>query len=438
VSVAEAFARIQRTVQATQRRPGAGHIALLVVAAAAIVAGGWAWSLQISVGMRVSGLNRPVSWAVYITNFVFWVGIAHSGTLLSAVLFLFRARHRTAVFRVAEAMTVFGVMTAGLFPIIHLGRPWLAYWLFPYPNQRHLWVNFRSPLMWDVFAVSTYFIVSSIFLVVGIVPDAAALRDASRGWRRRLYAFFAFGWRGTDEEWRHYSRAYLYFAAFATPLVFSVHSVVSWDFAVSILPGWHSTIFPPYFVAGAIFSGMAMVITLLVPLRRALHLEDLVTRDHLDMLARIVLLTSLIVTYSYILEFVLALRGGPSAERRTLLYRAAGDYAPLFWTMIACNSAAPLLLFFRRVRFTPAALLVISLLINVGMWLERFIIIVTGLAHDRIPWSWHLYKPRLVEAAITVGSFGWFFFWFLVFVRLLPAVSIAEMKEAVVEERHVD
>jgi Ni/Fe-hydrogenase subunit HybB-like protein len=427
--------RIQEKVLATQGRPGWVHICLIALAAGVAVLGGWCFSIQIRVGMQVWGLNRPAGWATDITNFVFWVGIAHSGTLISAVLFLLRARFRTAIYRVAEAMTVFGVMTAGLFPIVHLGRPWFAYWLFPYPNQRHLWVNFRSPLMWDVFAVSTYLIVSSIFLVVGIVPDAAALRDASRGWRRRFYAVFAAGWKGTDEEWRHYARAYLYFAAFATPLVFSVHSVVSWDFAVSILPGWHSTIFPPYFVAGAIFSGIAMVITLLIPIRHALHLEELITPWHLDMTSRLILLTSLIVTYSYIIEAVLAFRAGSGPERSIILYRATGDFAPLFWTMVACNCVFPLLLFFRRMRTSTGALLAICILVNVGMWLERFLIIVTSLSHERIPFDWWgLYRPTFIEAGITFGAFGWFFFWFLIFIRLLPTVSISEMKEEAVHE----
>ena len=434
-AVAGSARRIQEKILATQGRPGWVHICLIVLAAGVAVLGGWCFSIQIRVGMQVWGLNRPAGWATDITNFVFWVGIAHSGTLISAVLFLLRARFRTAIYRVAEAMTVFGVMTAGLFPIAHLGRPWFAYWLFPYPNERHLWVNFRSPLMWDVFAVSTYLIVSSIFLVVGIVPDAAALRDASRGWRRRFYSVFAAGWRGTDEEWRHYARAYLYFAAFATPLVFSVHSVVSWDFAVSILPGWHSTIFPPYFVAGAIFSGIAMVITLLIPIRRALHLEELITPWHLDMTSRLILLTSLIVTYSYVLEAVLAFRAGPGLERSIIVYRATGDFAPLFWTMVACNCVFPLLLFLRRMRTSSGALLAICILVNVGMWLERFIIIVTSLSHERIPFDWWgLYRPTFIEAGITFGAFGWFFFWFLIFIRLLPTVSISEMKEEAAHE----
>jgi molybdopterin-containing oxidoreductase family membrane subunit len=426
--------QIQDKILATQGRPGWIHALLIVLAASAAALGGWCWSLQIRVGLQVTGLNRSVAWAVYITNFVFWVGIAHSGTFLSAILYLFRARFRTSVYRAAEAMTVFAVITAGLFPVIHLGRPWLFYWLFPYPNQRHLWINFRSPLVWDVFAVCTYLIVSATFLLVGIVPDAAALRDTTSGWRRRFYALFAFGWRGTDEEWRHYTRAYLFLAAFATPLVISVHSVVSWDFAMSILPGWHSTIFPPYFVAGAIFSGVAMVIVLLIPLRRALHLQDLITARHLDMLARVVLFTSLIVTYSYVIEWSLVLRGEPSDERSTLIYRATGQYAPFFWAMVTCNCLGPLLLFSKRVRSSLAALLAICSLVVVGMWLERFIIVVTSLAHGFMPFDWRAYRPSWVECGITIGSFGWFFLWFLLFVKILPAVSIAELKESALPE----
>jgi molybdopterin-containing oxidoreductase family membrane subunit len=335
------------------------------------------------------------------------------------------------VYRVAEMMTVFAVMTAGLFPLMHLGRPWLAYWLFPYPNQRGLWVNFRSPLLWDVFAVSTYLTVSTVFLLVGIVPDAAALRDVTRGLRRRWYALLAMGWRGTDEQWRHYGRAYVFLAGFATPLVVSVHSVVSWDFAVSLLPGWHSSLFPPYFVAGAILSGVAMLITLLVPIRRAFGLEEVITPRHLDMLARLVVLTSLIVAYAYATELGLALPGSHGdPERSTLVYRATGDYAPLFWTMVACNCGLPLLFLLRRLRRSPAALLAICIPINLGMWLERWVIIVSSLSHDRIPFLWRVYQPTWVEWAITAGSFGWFFLLLLVGLKLLPPISIAELEEA--------
>lgn len=424
------FERLQELVRATHRRPGPGYWILLLLAASLAAWGGWAYSLMVRNGLYVTGLQRPGCWGNLITDFVFWVGIAHSGTLISAILFLFRAKFRTAVYRVAEMMTVFAVMTAGLYPIFHLGRPWLAYWLFPYPNQRGIWVNFRSPLIWDVFAVSTYFIVSTVFLLVGVAPDAAALRDGATGWRRKLYAALAFGWRGTDEQWRHYTRAYLFFAAFATPLVVSVHSVVSWDFAVSILPGWHSTLFPPYFVAGAILSGVAMVIVIMVPLRKWLHLEEIITVRHLDMLARLVILTSAIVTYSYATEILTSLTEPASdPERSTFLFRMTGTYAFVFWTMVACNCVGPMLLFFKKIRTRIGPLFAISLAVNVGMWLERFNIVVTSLAHDRLPFDWRTYTPTWVEWAMTFGAFGWFFFWFLVGLKVLPPVSIAEMKE---------
>jgi Ni/Fe-hydrogenase subunit HybB-like protein len=436
-STAAAFASLQGSVAAVPRRLGKGYWLLVAAAFALVLFGGWCYSIIIREGLVVTGLRRPGMWGNLITDFVFWVGIAHSGTLISAVLFLFRARFRTAVYRLAEMMTVFGVMTAGLFPIFHLGRPWFAYWLFPYPNQRSLWPNFRSPLAWDVFAVSTYFTVSTVFLLVGIGPDAAALRQISTGWRRRVYGLLSLGWRGTDSQWRHYTRAYLFFAAFATPLVISVHSVVSWDFAVSITPGWHSTLFPPYFVAGAILSGVAMVITLLIPLRRVLALSDIVQPHHLDMLAKLVLFVSLIVTYSYADEMLLSLRApAADAERSTLLWRATGPYAPLFFTMVACNCVGPLLLAFRRVRASIPALLAICLAINVGMWLERFNIVVTSLAHDRLPFIWRLYFPTWVEWGMTFGSFGWFFFWLLLSLKLLPVVSIAEMKEDLAHAGH--
>src|SRR6516162_3615660 len=366
------YSQVDHDILGAMTAPGKRYYAVLLADIAVLAWGIFAWRYQIVHGLGVSGLTHPVMWAIYITDFVFWVGIAHSGTLISAILYLFRVRFRTAVYRVAEMMTVFAVMTAGLYPIFHLGRPWFAYWLFPYPNQRAIWPNFRSPLIWDVFAISTYFIVSTVFLLVGVAPDAAALRDKAAGWRKRLYTFLAFGWRGTDEQWRHYTRAYLFFAAFATPLVVSVHSVVSWDFAVSILPGWHSTLFPPYFVAGAILSGVAMVIVILVPLRRWLRLQEIITPLHLDMLCRLVMLTSLIVTYSYATEILTAL-GEPASdpERSTFVYRMTGNYAPLFWLMVACNCLGPSLLFSGKVRRNLRAVFVIALLVNVGMWLER-------------------------------------------------------------------
>ena len=436
MSLSASFRSVEEIVEATHRRPGPGYFLAVGIAGGVAGFGAYAYSLIFRQGLVWTGLGRPVGWGALITDFVFWVGIAHSGTLISAILFLFRARFRTAVYRVAEMMTVFAVMTAGLFPIFHLGRPWLMYWLMPYPNQRGLWINFRSPLIWDVFAISTYLIVSAVFLLVGVAPDAGALRDRSRGWRKQLYRLLAFGWRGTDEQWRHYTRAYLFFAAFATPLVVSVHSVVSWDFAVSVLPGWHSTLFPPYFVAGAILSGVAMVITILVPLRKAFHLEDVITQRHLDMLSRLVILTSVIVTYSYATEMGLALQQPASdPERSTFVYRATGHYAPLFWLMVTCNCVGPMLLFLKRIRHRSWSLLTICILINVGMWLERFNIIVTSLSHDRLPFDWRFYAPRWVEWAITFGSLGWFFFLLLIGLKVLPMVSIAEMKELMAHEK---
>jgi Ni/Fe-hydrogenase subunit HybB-like protein len=439
VSAAPTFRRLQETVRATHGRPGAAYVLSVALAVTLAGFGGWCYSLIVREGLHWTGLRRPVMWGALITDFVFWVGIAHSGTLISAILFLFRAKFRTAVYRVAEMMTVFAVMTAGLYPIFHLGRPWFAHWLLPLPNTRGLWINFKSPLIWDVFAISTYLTVSAIFLVVGMAPDNAALRDVATGWRRRIYSALSFGWRGTDEQWRHYSRAYLFFAAFATPLVVSVHSVVSWDFAVSITPGWHSTLFPPYFVAGAILSGVAMVITILVPMRRVLHLEAIITPFHLDMLARLLILTSAIITYSYTTEMVTAFMLPPhDPERSTMLFRMTGTYAPLFWLMVTCNCVGPALLLFRRVRTTTWSLLVICVLVNVGMWLERFNIVVTSLAHDRMPFSWRTYWPTWVEWGMTFGAFGWFFFLFLLGLKLLPSVSISELKEELAHAAHAE
>jgi Ni/Fe-hydrogenase subunit HybB-like protein len=437
VSPPMTFKRLQEIVRATHGKPGSAYVLSVALAATAAGFGGWCYSLIVRDGLHWTNLRRPVMWGTLITDFVFWVGIAHSGTLISAILFLFRAKFRTAVYRVAEMMTVFAVMTAGLYPIFHVGRPWLAYWLLPLPNDRGLWINFKSPLIWDVFAISTYLTVSAIFLVVGMAPDNAALRDGASGWRRKLYGVLSFGWRGTDEQWRHYTRAYLFFAAFATPLVVSVHSVVSWDFAVSITPGWHSTLFPPYFVAGAILSGVAMVITILLPMRRLFRLEEIITPAHLDMLARLLILTSGIITYSYTTEMVTAFQlPAHDAERSTMLFRMTGTYAPLFWLMVACNCVGPALLFFRKVRMTTWSLLLISLLVNVGMWLERFNIVVTSLAHDRLPFDWRTYWPSWIEWGMTLGAFGWFFFWFLLGLKLLPSVSISELKEEIAHGTH--
>ena len=374
-------------------------------------------------------------WAIYITNFVFWVGIAHSGTLISAILYLFRAKWRTSISRAAEAMTVFAIMTAGLFPLIHLGRVWKFYWLLPYPNQRGLWINFKSPLIWDVFAVGTYFTVSLLFFYLGLIPDIALIRDRSTGTRRIFYSILSLGWSGSSSQWWHYKKAYLLLAGIATPLVISVHSVVSWDFAMSILPGWHSTIFAPYFVAGAVFSGTAMIIALLVPLRKAFHLEEFITVYNFENLAKVLIFTSMIITYSYTMEFFTAWYSNNIFEQETFYWRAFGYYRYFFWFMLVCNSGLPLLLFFKNIRRNITAIFIIAIFINIGMWFERFIIIVTSLAHDYDPYVWRTYSPRPVELIITLGSLGFFLTLFLVFVKVFPAVSISETKAHIYEDR---
>jgi molybdopterin-containing oxidoreductase family membrane subunit len=426
---AEKYAKVDRDVLAAMKRPGRAYLAGLAFAAVLAVMLHVLWSYQVRSGLGVVGKMHPVMWALYITNFVFWVGIAHSGTLISAVLFLFRARYRTSFNRAAEAMTVFALMVAGLFPLIHLGRSWVFYYLIPYPNQRQLWVNFRSPLVWDVFAVGTYFTVSLVFFYVGMIPDFASAKQHVEGMRKRIYTVLSLGWQGTQKEWRHYNMLYLFLAAFATPLVASVHSVVSWDFAMSIVPGWHTTIFAPYFVAGAILSGTAMVITLVVPMRKYLSLHEYITDDHFESIAKILLFTSLIVSYAYVVEFGLAWYGENIFERETFRYRLLGDYRYLTWTMLFCNSVVPLTLFARSLRRNTAFLFVVSILVNVGMWLERFVIIVTSLSHDYDPYAWGIYKPTFVCLGVDIGSFGLFFMLYLLFVKNLPVLSISEIKE---------
>ncbi|HEX7051718.1 MAG TPA: NrfD/PsrC family molybdoenzyme membrane anchor subunit [Longimicrobiales bacterium] len=426
------YEQVNRDILKILGRPGRGYLILLMISIAVLGFGAFAWLAQIYLGIGMSGLRNPVGWGAYITTFVFWIGIGHAGTLISAILFLFRARWRQSIYRAAEAMTIFAVMTAGLFPIIHLGRPWIFYYLLPYPYQREIWPNFRSPLLWDVFAVSTYFTVSATFFFLGMLPDIAAARDATTvPWRKKLYTILGLGWRGTDREWKHYTRAYLYMAALATPLVLSVHSVVSWDFAMSIVPGWHSTIFAPYFVAGAIFSGMAMVITILIPLRKIFHLEEYFTLRHFDAMAKLILLTALVVSYAYATEvFMVWLSGHPTEWEGQ--YITGGFQGNLWWAtaiMLVCNAVVPQLLWFKRVRVNIPALFVITIFINIGMWFERFVIITSSLSHEYEPWQFAYYEPSWVEMAILLGSFGWFFMWFLIFMRVLPSVSVAELKE---------
>jgi Ni/Fe-hydrogenase subunit HybB-like protein len=389
------------------------------------------WSYQILNGLGMAGYRPPVLWGAYLVNFVFWVGIAHSGTLISAILFLFRARWRTSISRSAEAMTIFAVMIAGLFPIIHLGRPWVFYWLIPYPNQRYLWPDFLSPLVFDFLAVSTYFTASLLFWYTGLVPDLATVRESTTGLRKRIYGLFSLGWAGTDRQWRHYGAAYLFLAALATPLVISVHSVVSWDFALAIIPGYHSTIFAPYFVAGAIHSGLAMVLTLLIPLRRIFRLESIITTDTLEKIAKTSIVMALIVAYAYVIEPFIAWYSGSAFEKQTFLFRVIGYYAPLFWVMCFCNVIAPLAFFARRIRRSPIFLFGIAILINIGMWLERFVIIVGSMARDYLPYNWGNYWPNWVDWSITFGSFCLFFLLFLLFVRFVPAIGITEVKEEV-------
>lgn len=423
------FEQISEDILAPLWKGGLGYWSMLLAAVSLMVVGGRFWWVQINTGLGVAGITRPAGWGIYIATFVFWVGIAHSGTLISAILYLFHVPWRAAVSRSAEAMTIFAIMTAGLFPLIHIGRPWFFYWLIPYPNERQLWVNFRSPLIWDVFAVGTYFTISLIFWYLGMVPDLALIRDRTTGAKKAVYGLFSLGWRGSSVQWHHFRAAFLFLAALATPLVISVHSVVSWDFAMSIVPGWHSTIFAPYFVAGAIFSGLAMVLTLVIPLRRAFRLERYITLDHFNQLSKLLLFMSFIISYAYITEFFTAWYSGNPVERSSFYYRAMGPYRMLFWIMTLSNCAIPLLLFSSRVRRNLKSLFVISLLANVGMYLERFIIIPVSLTHDYDPYIWNLYHPTKYELAILAGSFGFFLTWFLLFIKFVPTLPIYEIKE---------
>lgn len=385
-------------------------------------------------GLGIWGLNAPVGWGFAIINFVWWIGIGHAGTLISAILLLLHQDWRTSINRFAEAMTIFAVACAGIFPLLHLGRPWLFYWLLPYPNTMGIWPQFRSPLVWDVFAVGTYATVSLLFWYVGLIPDLATLRDrAGRRLARVAYGVLAMGWRGSARHWHRYQIAYLLLAGLATPLVISVHSVVSLDFAVAIIPGWHSTIFPPYFVAGAIYSGFAMVMTLAIPLRAVYKLEDFITTRHLDNMAKILLATGLIVAYGYIMETFAAWYSGNPYEEYMMLNRMGGPYAPFFWALIVCNVVVPQVLWSRRVRSNAPALFVIALVVNIGMWLERFVIVVTSMHRDFLPSSWGMYAGTVWDWATYVGSLGLFLALFFVFIRLLPMISIFEMRELVHE-----
>lgn len=385
---------------------------------------------QVGTGIGTWGLNKTIGWSWDITNFVFWVGIGHAGTLISAVLLIFRQRWRTAINRAAEAMTIFAVACAGIFPLIHAGRPWLLYWVFPYPNTHgSLWVNFRSPLLWDVFAISTYLTVSLVFWYMGLLPDLASVRDRTKsGIRKVIYGLLSFGWNGSNRTWHHWEVMSLVLAGLATPLVLSVHTIVSMDFATSIVPGWHTTIFPPYFVAGAIFSGFAMVLTLLIITRKVLNWENYITMGHIEAMCKVILVTGLIVGLAYGTEFFIAWYSGNEYERYCFINRATGPYWWAYWSMITCNVVSPNFFWFKKMRTNLYVVFALSIVVNIGMWFERFVIITTSLHRDFLPSSWSMYSPTWVEIWTFIGTFGLFFTLFFIFIRVLPGIAVAEVK----------
>ncbi|MCX8104680.1 MAG: polysulfide reductase NrfD [Ignavibacterium album] len=412
-----------------ETRPDKKYFIALSISGSLLLIGAICLGLTFYYGTGLWGINQPIGWAFDIVNFVFWVGIGHAGTLISAILFLLRQKWRTGIARFAEAMTIFAVMCAGLFPAIHTGRPWLDGYLLPYPNQHGLWVNFTSPLLWDVFAVSTYFTVSLVFWYIGLIPDFATLRDRTTSkFKKTIYSIFSLGWRHSSRHWQHYEKAYMLLAGFATPLVLSVHTIVSFDFAVSILPGWHTTIFPPYFVAGAIFSGFAMVVTVLVFVRKIFNLENIITIDHLDKMNKVILATGMMVGYAYAMEFFIAWYSGVQVEQFVFINRAFGPYAWAYWIMVSCNVIFPQLFWFRKFRRSIPVMMIIVILVNVGMWFERFVITVTSLHRDFLPSSWGYFKPTLFDIGILLGSFGLFFTLVILFTKSLPVVSISEVK----------
>ncbi|MBK7962595.1 MAG: polysulfide reductase NrfD [Bdellovibrionales bacterium] len=411
--------------------PGKGWVGLFLTAKTMLIFYMITLGMVMAYGMGLLGVNHPIAWGTMIVTFVFWIGIGHAGTLISAILFLFRQKWRTSVARTAEAMTVFAVMTAGLFPLLHTGRPWLDFWLFPYPNQRGpLWVNFRSPLLWDVFAVSTYATVSIIFWYIGMVPDFATIKDRAKNKiRKQIYGILSLGWRGTARNWSHYEILYLLLAGLSTPLVLSVHTIVSFDFAVAGLPGWHTTIFPPYFVAGAIFSGFAMVVTLMTLVRIGFpQFKDYITIDHMEVMNKIIMTTGLMVGYAYAAEFFIAWYSGNQYERFVFVNRAFGPYGWAYWVMVSCNVIIPQIFWFRWARRTIPVMFVVSIFVNIGMWFERFVITVTSLHRDFLPSNWGMYAWSFWDGAVLFGSFGMFLTLFLLYLRVFPAISIAEIK----------
>lgn len=428
------YSQIDNTVIESLQPPSRKYWIVVALLAMGILTGAACWMYQIFAGIGAGGQNHPVMWGTYLINFVFWVGIAHSGTLISAILHLFRAGWRNPIARAAETMTVFAVCIAGLFPFIHLGRVWMVYYMLPYPNQRTLWPNFMSPLMFDVVAISTYLAVSTLFWLTGMLPDLAAIRDRSTGLRKKIFTVISLGWTGHHQQWLHYTRGYLFFAALATPLVISVHSIVSWDFALGVIPGWHTTIFAPYFVAGAIHSGLAMVLTLMIPLRMIFKYEKIITLEVLENVAKTIIFTGLIVGFAYATEYFIAWYSQNAVEMETFRWRAVGTYSFAFKIMVICNTMVPLLLFIKRIRRSIPWLFGISILVNIGMWYERFVIIIGSVAHDFMPHAWGTYFPSVIEFGIMLGSFCIFFFLFLLFVKHLPSISMTEMKESIAKE----
>ncbi len=405
------------------------YLATLSITGGMAALGLFALYYTIATGIGAWGLNNPIGWGWDITNFVFWIGIGHAGTLISAILFLFRQKWRTAINRSAEAMTIFAVICALTMVLSHTGRPWLFYWLLPFPNQMQMWINFRSPLAWDVFAVNTYFTVSALFWFVGLIPDLATLRNYVKSdIAKKVYGILSLGWTGSTRHWHHYEIAYMILAGISTPLVLSVHSVVSFDFTVGILPGWHTTIFPPYFVAGAIFSGFAMVMTLLVITREVLDLKQFITLKHFENMNKIILATGMMVGYAYAMEMFIAWYSGSDWERWVFINRALGDYAWAYWTMVLCNVVSPQVYWFKKARRSIPLMFVISIFVNIGMWFERFTIIATTLHHDFLPASWGYYSPTWVEISIFIGTFGIFLTLFLLFAKFVPVIAIAEIK----------
>lgn len=419
-------------------KPGKGWWICFGIAFAALLNLGGMITYLIAKGIGVWGLNNSVGWAFDITNFVFWVGIGHAGTLISAILLLFRQQWRTSINRSAEAMTIFAVLCAAMFPGIHMGRPWDAFFIFPYPNLRGpLWVNFRSPLVWDVFAISTYLTISLVFWYLGMIPDLATLRDRAKGGIKKFaFRLLSLGWNGSHRTWARYEIVSLVLAGLATPLVLSVHSIVSMDFATSLIPGWHTTIFPPYFVAGAIYSGFGMVLTLLILTRQTMHLERYITMRHLDMMAKVTMLTGMIVSYAYLTEFFVAWYGGNIYEQYHFINRATGPYAFGFYLMVLCNVVVPQLLWSKKLRSNVWVLFVLSIMINIGMWFERFVIIVVSLHRAFLPSGWGMFYPTKIDIGILIGSFGLFFTCFLLFIRVLPMIAMWEIKGVVGHGAH--